>query len=260
MNGDQVFDLVREGGQKIDLFSGASEEIMLQLEDMYTVLMRTSVLNEDDRSFGKIIGERDEHGDVPVLKGLPTKQRYRIEMSDWFREVALLDDRDVYTYSPSMTSENGDYGLDTPGIAILDLPRQMHMGRIRPENKYAQQYEMIVNEMAEILDENNIPYDYMPDTYNDVITTVDTSQGTGIGGPLGTEYYSPPTAQRVEADVPFLALVQNSPETKTLSGGAASLMQQNLNINYNRYSDIYKRATEQGVIRESDYTIQQGGM
>ena len=30
MNGDQVFDLVREGGQKIDLFSGASEEIMLQ--------------------------------------------------------------------------------------------------------------------------------------------------------------------------------------------------------------------------------------
>ena len=261
MNDSQVFDLVNEGGEKIDLFTGgASEDVMLQLEDMYTILMRTSSLNEEDSAFGIDIGSKDDNNRFPILSGLPPKQRNRILYSDWFRDVATLDDKDVYTYSPSMTSENGDYGLDTPGIAILDLPREIHMGRIRTETKNAQQYEIIVNKMSEILDMHNIPYDYMPDTYNDVERTADTSQGTGIGGPLGTEYYSPPVAERVEADVPFLALVQNSPETKTLEGRGASLMQQNLNINYNRYSNIYKKATDQGLIKESDYNIQQGGM
>ena len=196
-----------------------------ELQDMSSVLEQFA---EDGALVGTNFGDITTHEGkdyISSLMYLPKDKQERILNSDWWNDITNLSYDDLLSYHPN-APRGGDYdryeyNVDTPPLLIKDV-----RGAAKYNIRGIQQYDMLLREMANTLDEHGLGYDYMFKSKGG-----ESAQGK---------------------DIPFLEYLISSPYQ-----GMQSNDERLLKVKFNRYSDLFEEFQKQGLY-DFPINIEQG--
>ena len=197
---------------KIKEFKESQPELNQQVDDMMEILKHISYDYSGDSKAPPNFEQEAELADGTktnlLLSRLPKGVKERVINTPWFNEILNMSNDDVmsYHYAAGVDFE------DEEGIKKAKENFNKDSGGKKPTSQEQiagrsyQQADMVVNKIAQILDDNGIDYTYKPEGFDDQDTFLDLVSGQPVFG---------------------------SNKEKE-------------NVNNNRYSHIYDKAKERG--------------